>query len=124
MAVHPDGSEHQFPARTMNSFIAAHGHSHFPWRERYSWVCRIPYSGGSDPWRIRPDRLGGFKKRIVTTLFGIWHGVAVIVIGDGSVQFVSHVPGGIHYPGFHEVITNGPLIAILQSNVDPEKQAG
>jgi DHA3 family macrolide efflux protein-like MFS transporter len=66
---------------------------------------------------------GGFKKRIITTLVGIMGiGVAVIVAGSAPSSLYPMFLAGFFILGFTEVITNGPLIAILQSNVDPEKQ--
>lgn len=66
---------------------------------------------------------GGFKKRIITTLVGIIGiGVAVIVAGSAPASLYPMFLGGFFILGFTEVNTNGPLIAILQSNVDPEKQ--
>jgi len=66
---------------------------------------------------------GGFKKRIVTTLVGIIGiGVAVIIAGSAPANLYPMFLAGFFILGFTEVITNGPLIAILQSNVDPEKQ--
>jgi DHA3 family macrolide efflux protein-like MFS transporter len=66
---------------------------------------------------------GGFKKRIVTTLLGIMGiGVAVLVTGFAPSNLFPMFLAGFFILGFTEVLTNGPLIAILQSNVDPEKQ--
>jgi DHA3 family macrolide efflux protein-like MFS transporter len=66
---------------------------------------------------------GGFKKRIITTLVGIMGiGVAVIIAGSAPSSLYPMFLAGFFILGFTEVITNGPLIAILQSNVDPEKQ--
>jgi len=66
---------------------------------------------------------GGFKRRIVTTLVGIMGiGVAVLVAGATPSHLYPMFLAGFFILGFMEVITNGPLIAILQSNVDPEKQ--
>jgi MFS transporter, DHA3 family, macrolide efflux protein len=66
---------------------------------------------------------GGFKKRIVTTLVGIMGiGVAVIIAGSTPSTLYPMFLAGFFILGLTEVITNGPLIAILQSNVDPAKQ--
>ncbi|MFN8428078.1 MAG: MFS transporter [Anaerolineales bacterium] len=66
---------------------------------------------------------GGFKRRIVTSLSGI------IGIGAGCVM-IGFVPADKFYLlltanfiiGFTQVFANGPLMAILQSTVAPDKQ--
>lgn len=66
---------------------------------------------------------GGFKRRIVTSLSGI------IGIGAGCVM-IGFVPADKFYLlltanfiiGFTQVFANGPLMAIMQSTVAPDKQ--
>ena len=66
---------------------------------------------------------GGFKRRIVTSFCGI------IGIGLGSV-IAGLVPEDMFYlllvgwfiTGFSQVFANGPLMAIMQSTVDPDMQ--
>jgi DHA3 family macrolide efflux protein-like MFS transporter len=66
---------------------------------------------------------GGFKRRIITSLCG------VIGIGIGCVM-TGLVPADRFYIlltanfiiGFMQVFANGPLMAILQSTVAPDKQ--
>lgn len=66
---------------------------------------------------------GGFKKRIVTVLAGIIGiGVAVVVAGAAPAVLYPVFLAGFFLLGFMEVITNGPLIALMQANVDPDKQ--
>jgi DHA3 family macrolide efflux protein-like MFS transporter len=66
---------------------------------------------------------GGFRRRIITSLFG------VIGIGAGTV-IAGLVPADMFYlllagwfiVGFAQVFANGPLMAIMQSTVDPDMQ--
>jgi DHA3 family macrolide efflux protein-like MFS transporter len=66
---------------------------------------------------------GGFRKRIQTVLTGIIGiGVSVIVAGTAPESLFAMFLVGFFLLGFMEVITNGPLIALVQSNVDADKQ--
>ncbi len=66
---------------------------------------------------------GGFKRRIITSFSGI------IGIGLGSI-LIGIVPDGMFYflltanflIGFMQVFANGPLMAIFQSTISPDKQ--
>lgn len=66
---------------------------------------------------------GGFKKRILTSLFGIIIlGLGVLTIGllPSNLLVVAMVAGGVM--GFGLPIANGSLGAIMQANVAPEMQ--
>jgi MFS transporter, DHA3 family, macrolide efflux protein len=66
---------------------------------------------------------GGFKLRIVTTLLGIIGlGLGVVAIGFAPANMFWLALAGMAFMGFMNPMTNGPLHAILQSNVKPEMQ--
>lgn len=66
---------------------------------------------------------GGFKKRIITCMLGIIGiGVGVLIFGSMPSQFFYVALSGVFLLGFMQVFANGPLHAILQSNVDPGMQ--
>lgn len=66
---------------------------------------------------------GGFKRRILTTLLGLLgSGVGVITIGLTPAGYLPLAIGAMFLTGFTMPIINGPLFAILQDKVDPEKQ--
>ncbi|MBN1431128.1 MAG: MFS transporter [Anaerolineae bacterium] len=66
---------------------------------------------------------GGFKRRILTTIAGLLgSGVGAIVIGLTPTGYLGVAIAGMFFSGFTMPIINGPLFAILQDKVDPEKQ--
>jgi DHA3 family macrolide efflux protein-like MFS transporter len=66
---------------------------------------------------------GGFKKRIVTSMFGvIGMGIGVLIFGLLPAHLFYAALGGIFLLGFMQVMANGPLNAIMQSAVDPDMQ--
>ena len=66
---------------------------------------------------------GGFKKKVVTSMSGIIGiGVGMTMIGLAPSQYFWLALIGIGIGGFMNPITNGPLGALLQSNVRPDMQ--
>jgi len=66
---------------------------------------------------------GGFKKRILTTLAGLAVcGLGVIAIGFTPAGYLNIAIVSMFVAGFAMPIINGPLFAILQDKVAPEKQ--
>ena len=66
---------------------------------------------------------GGFKKKIVTILAGIMGiaGSTALIAAAGVDQFYAALVG-MSLSGFMMPIVNGPIYAVLQSQVDPEIQ--
>jgi MFS transporter, DHA3 family, macrolide efflux protein len=66
---------------------------------------------------------GGFKKRIVTTLSGIVGiGIGVTMAGLTPGNLFPLFLVGYFVLGFTQVFANGPLSAIFQANIEPDKQ--
>lgn len=66
---------------------------------------------------------GGFKRRIVTSMFGLaFMGVGTIVIGAAPANAFLIAIAGMALAGIMNPITNGPLFAVLQSTVAPDMQ--
>ncbi|MCS7060779.1 MAG: MFS transporter [Anaerolineae bacterium] len=66
---------------------------------------------------------GGFKRRIVTSMFGLaCMGAGMIVIGAMPVTLFFIAVAGMTVAGAMHPITNGPLFAVLQSTVAPDMQ--
>ncbi len=66
---------------------------------------------------------GGFKKRILTCLLGvIGMGIGILVFGVAPSGWFYVAMGGILLTGFMNVLSNGPLNAIVQAAVDPDMQ--
>ena len=66
---------------------------------------------------------GGFKKRILTSMFGIIGiGIGIMIFGLLPSNLFYFALSGIFLLGFMQVMANGPLDAILQSAVDPDMQ--
>jgi DHA3 family macrolide efflux protein-like MFS transporter len=66
---------------------------------------------------------GGFKKRIVTCIMGIMGmGVGITLAGATPINLFPMFLAAFCVAGFMNVFANGPLSAILQANVDPDKQ--
>ncbi len=66
---------------------------------------------------------GGFKRRIATTLLGVFGlGIGVLLAGFAPANMFWMALVGMALTGFMSPITNGPLQAFLQSAVKPEMQ--
>ncbi|RPJ44873.1 MAG: MFS transporter, partial [Chloroflexi bacterium] len=66
---------------------------------------------------------GGFKRRILTTIFGVTcTGVAVLLLGYSPVVGFTLALGAIALIGVLGPLTSGPIDALLQSTVAPDKQ--
>lgn len=66
---------------------------------------------------------GGFRRRIATSLFGLaFMGVGTLVIGATPANAFPIAIGGMALAGIMDPITNGPLLATLQSRVAPDMQ--
>lgn len=66
---------------------------------------------------------GGFKQRIVTTMFGlIGMGIGILMIGFAPANMYWLALAGIGLLGIMNPLTNGPLRAIFQGSVAPEMQ--
>jgi DHA3 family macrolide efflux protein-like MFS transporter len=66
---------------------------------------------------------GGFKKKITTILAGVL-GIAastILIVVAGKDQFIIAMLG-MSITGFMMPITNGPITALLQANVEPDIQ--
>lgn len=66
---------------------------------------------------------GGFKRRIMTTIFGL-SGLALgtLLLGLAPASMFTLAIGGMLIVGITQPITNGPVFAIVQSLVPPELQ--
>lgn len=66
---------------------------------------------------------GGFKRRIVTSLIGIFGiGVGILLIGIVPTNLFPLLLVTMFLTGFAQVFANGPLGAIMQSAIAPEMQ--
>ncbi len=66
---------------------------------------------------------GGFKKRILTVMLGlIGMGTGVLMIGLATRDLIWMAVVGMAIGGIMNPLVNGPLMAILQSTVDPAMQ--
>ncbi|MCB0000509.1 MAG: MFS transporter, partial [Anaerolineales bacterium] len=66
---------------------------------------------------------GGFRKKILTSLAGlIGISLGLLVIGFTPANLFWLAVGGMAFTGFMLSLTNGPVMAIIQSVVAPEKQ--
>jgi DHA3 family macrolide efflux protein-like MFS transporter len=66
---------------------------------------------------------GGFKRKIVTTLMGIIGiGAGVMIVGIAPANMFWLALIGMALTGSMNAFANGPLMAILQSTVDPNMQ--
>jgi DHA3 family macrolide efflux protein-like MFS transporter len=65
---------------------------------------------------------GGFKKRIVTTMGGLLIlGVAILTVGIAPANFFWLAVAGMALAGVATPIINGPLFAVVQTVVEPDK---
>jgi DHA3 family macrolide efflux protein-like MFS transporter len=66
---------------------------------------------------------GGFKKRMVTSLAGlIGFGLSILLIGVAPANLFMLAVGGMFGAGIMMTFTNGPILAVLQIIVEPDKQ--
>ena len=66
---------------------------------------------------------GGFRKKVVTSMSGIIGiGIGITMVGLAPSQYFWVALAGMALSGFMNPITNGPLGALLQSNVRPDMQ--
>ena len=66
---------------------------------------------------------GGFRRRILTTLYGlVGMGFGTLLIGLSPASAFGLAVASMFLAGFMNPITNGPVIAILQAVVPPEIQ--
>ena len=66
---------------------------------------------------------GGFKKRILTTMFGLaGMGLGILLIGFAPASLLMVGIAGMALSGIMNPITNGPIQAIFQSSIVPEMQ--
>ncbi|MBN1934305.1 MAG: MFS transporter [Anaerolineae bacterium] len=66
---------------------------------------------------------GGFKRRIATTMMGlIGMGLGTLAIGLMSAAWFGSALGAMFFVGMMNVLTNGPVNAIMQDVVDPNMQ--
>jgi MFS transporter, DHA3 family, macrolide efflux protein len=66
---------------------------------------------------------GGFRRRIVTSFCGvIGIGLGIVIAGLVPASMFYLLLAAWFIVGFSQVFANGPLMAILQSTVDPEMQ--
>ncbi len=66
---------------------------------------------------------GGFKRRIITSFCGvIGIGAGIVIGGLVPADMFYLLLAGWFIVGFSQVFANGPLMAIMQSTVDPDMQ--
>jgi DHA3 family macrolide efflux protein-like MFS transporter len=66
---------------------------------------------------------GGFKRRVVTSLFGIvGMGIGTLIVGLSPAGAFMIAVVGMLVAGFMNPIVNGPFMAVMQSAVAPEMQ--
>jgi DHA3 family macrolide efflux protein-like MFS transporter len=67
---------------------------------------------------------GGFKRRIVTTFFGLFGmGLSILVMAHAPPTKILWLIAAALFMGIMQPITNGPVGAIMQSTVAPDMQA-
>ncbi|MFP4345400.1 MAG: MFS transporter [Anaerolineales bacterium] len=66
---------------------------------------------------------GGFRRKVATSMLGmIGGGVGMLVVGGAPGSLLWMAIAGIFVTGFMNPIINGPLMALIQSAVDPKMQ--
>ena len=66
---------------------------------------------------------GGFRRRIMTTIFGwIVYGIGTVCVGITPVDSLAFAIAGITLSGVGSSLINAPLRALLQANVNPHVQ--
>jgi len=66
---------------------------------------------------------GGFKKKIHTSLFGVvGMGIGILLLASAPPQLFLLAVVGMGLTGLMNALANGPLHAIMQTNVPPEVQ--
>ena len=66
---------------------------------------------------------GGFRRRIMTTIFGwIVYGIGTVCVGIAPVDSLAFAIAGITLSGVGSSLINAPLRALLQANVNPHVQ--
>jgi DHA3 family macrolide efflux protein-like MFS transporter len=66
---------------------------------------------------------GGFRRRVLTALTGIVGiGVGMLIVGISPVGALTMAVAGMFLAGFMNSMTNGPFMALLQSNVEAGMQ--
>jgi DHA3 family macrolide efflux protein-like MFS transporter len=66
---------------------------------------------------------GGFRRRVLTSLAGlVVLGLGCLTIGFTPASVFGIAVGAMFILGFASPLTNGPLLAIIQSTVEPEMQ--
>jgi MFS transporter, DHA3 family, macrolide efflux protein len=66
---------------------------------------------------------GGFKRRMVTSLCGlIGFGISILLVGLAPSTLFALAVGGMFGAGIMMTFTNGPIMAVMQLVVEPEKQ--
>ena len=59
---------------------------------------------------------GGFRRRIITTIFGwIVYGIGTVCVGIAPVDFLAFAIAGITLSGVGSSLINAPLRALLQA---------
>jgi MFS transporter, DHA3 family, macrolide efflux protein len=67
---------------------------------------------------------GGFKNKMVTSLFGLTGmGIGILGLAVAPATSILWAVGAILIAGIMQPITNGPIMAVMQSAVDPDMQA-
>ncbi len=66
---------------------------------------------------------GGFKRRILTSLMGVAGlGLGVVLVGLAPSDLFGMALAGMFFTGLMSPLANGPLMAIMQSTVEPGMQ--
>lgn len=67
---------------------------------------------------------GGFERKILTSMIGLMGlGAGTLVLGLAPSSAILLAVGGALLMGLMNPVTNGPIFAVIQSNVEPDMQA-
>ena len=67
---------------------------------------------------------GGFKKKILTTFLGLaGMGLGILMLSIAPSTSILWAVGAVFLAGTMQPITNGPIMAVMQSTVEPDMQA-